>query len=83
MTVFAKTDHSAQILDIELRVPRSMLIALRNGEVRITIAYTGIFCGHEFLVVLWSEFLINITYTHMSNDSPNLRKFDSSRTCIT
>ena len=39
VTIFAKTDHSMQILDIELLVPRcSAVIALYNGEVRIVIA---------------------------------------------
>ena len=40
-TIFAKTDHSAPILDFELLVPRcSTLIALCNGNIRIAIAQT-------------------------------------------
>ena len=41
VTVSEKTDHLAQILDIEILVPScSALLTLRNGEVRIAIAYT-------------------------------------------
>ena len=41
VTIFAKTDHSAQILDIKSLVPRcSVLIALCKSEVRITVVYT-------------------------------------------
>ena len=41
MTVSEKTDHFAQISDIEILVPRcSALFTLHNGEVRIAIAYT-------------------------------------------
>ena len=40
-TLFAKTDHSAQILDIKLLVHCcSALLALCNVEVRIAVAYT-------------------------------------------
>ena len=40
VTIFVKINHSAQILDIELLVPRcSTLIALDNGGVRIMIAH--------------------------------------------
>ena len=36
-----KTDHLAQILDIEILVPRyNVLFTLRNGKVRIAIDYT-------------------------------------------
>ena len=39
--VSEKTDHLAQVSDIEILVPRcSALFTLRNGDVRITIAYT-------------------------------------------
>ena len=38
MTVYATTNCSAQILDIQPRC--NMPTALHNGEVRITIAYT-------------------------------------------
>ena len=41
VTVAEKTDHLAQVSDIEILVPRcSTLCTLCNGEVRITIAYT-------------------------------------------
>ena len=41
VTVSEKTDHLAQVLDIEILVPRcSALFTLRNGEVRIAIVYT-------------------------------------------
>ena len=38
MTVFAKTNHSVQILDFVLCC--RALIALRNGNVKTTIAHT-------------------------------------------
>ena len=41
VTIFAKINHSAQILDTESLVPRcSTLIALDNGGVRIMIAHS-------------------------------------------
>ena len=41
MTIFAKTDHSMQFLDLEILVPHcSTRIALCNGEVGIGIAHT-------------------------------------------
>ena len=36
-----ETDHSVQILDFEILVPRSTLIALHNDNVGIAIAYTA------------------------------------------
>ena len=41
VTVSEKTDHLAQVTDIEILVPWcSALFTLRNGEVRMAIAYT-------------------------------------------
>ena len=41
VTMPEKTDHFAQISDIEILVPHcSALFSLCNGEVRITIVYT-------------------------------------------
>ena len=41
VTVSEKIDHLAQVSDVEILVPRcSALFTLRNGEVRIVIAYT-------------------------------------------